>query len=146
MFPLCSHCAMDLHYYFRWLLTAPSHRIIALWVHPFNLPTRTLTDRISALREKTEPCHKPNYSRWLLFSPERERVRETEKHAVCMLLVMGVIRTSRPEVAANCYIPPPSGRRYTCLHSSVFERKLTFILALIIIFSKEDFRRVFTSE
>ena len=30
----CFHCAMDLYYCFRWLLTAPSHRIIALWVHP----------------------------------------------------------------------------------------------------------------
>ena len=31
----CSHCAMDLDYCFRWLSPAPSHRIIALWVHPF---------------------------------------------------------------------------------------------------------------
>ena len=31
----CSHSAMDLDYCFRWLSTAPSHRIIALWVHPF---------------------------------------------------------------------------------------------------------------
>ena len=29
-----SHCEMDLDYCFRWLSTAPSHRIIALWVHP----------------------------------------------------------------------------------------------------------------
>ena len=29
----CSRCAMDLDYCFRWLLTVPSHRIIALWVH-----------------------------------------------------------------------------------------------------------------
>ena len=31
----CSHCAMALDYCFRWLLTAPSQRIIAQWVHPF---------------------------------------------------------------------------------------------------------------
>ena len=33
----CSHCAMVLDYCFRWLSTAPSHRIITLWVHPFRL-------------------------------------------------------------------------------------------------------------
>ena len=33
----CSHCAMDLYYCFRWLSTAPSHKIITLWVHPFRL-------------------------------------------------------------------------------------------------------------
>ena len=31
----CFHCAMDLGYCFRWLSMVPSHRIIALWVHPF---------------------------------------------------------------------------------------------------------------
>ena len=31
----CSHCMMDLDYCFRWLSMAPSHRLIALWVHPF---------------------------------------------------------------------------------------------------------------
>ena len=30
----CSHCAMALDYSYRWLLMAPSPRIIALWVHP----------------------------------------------------------------------------------------------------------------
>ena len=33
----CSHCVMGLDYSFRWLSTAPSHRIIALWVHPLSL-------------------------------------------------------------------------------------------------------------
>ena len=33
----CSHCAMALDYSFRWLSTAPSQRIIALWVHYFIL-------------------------------------------------------------------------------------------------------------
>ena len=33
----CSHCAMALDYSFRWLSTAPSHRMVALWVHPFTL-------------------------------------------------------------------------------------------------------------
>ena len=37
----CSHCAMDLDYSFRWLSTAPSHRIIALWVHPFSCTEAT---------------------------------------------------------------------------------------------------------
>ena len=32
----CSHGAMALDYYFRSQSTAPSHRIIALWVHPFS--------------------------------------------------------------------------------------------------------------
>ena len=32
---VCSHCVMGLNYSFRWLSMAPSHRIIALWVHPF---------------------------------------------------------------------------------------------------------------
>ena len=32
-----SHCAMGLDYSFQWLLTAPSHRIIALCVHPFSV-------------------------------------------------------------------------------------------------------------
>ena len=31
----CSHCAMALYYQFCCLPTAPSNRIIALWVHPF---------------------------------------------------------------------------------------------------------------
>ena len=31
----CSRCAMDFYYCFRWLSMAPSHRIIALLVHPF---------------------------------------------------------------------------------------------------------------
>ena len=38
----CSHCAMVLDYSFRWLLTAPSHRTIALWVHPFTLVYETI--------------------------------------------------------------------------------------------------------
>ena len=32
-----SHCAVDLDYCFRLLSTAPSHRIIALRVHPFKV-------------------------------------------------------------------------------------------------------------
>ena len=38
----CSHCAMDLDYCFRWLSTAPSHRIITLWVHPLTLTSLLL--------------------------------------------------------------------------------------------------------
>ena len=34
----CSHCAMGLDYSFRWLSTAPLHRIIVQWVHPLNIP------------------------------------------------------------------------------------------------------------
>ena len=33
----CSHCVIVLDYCFRWLSTAPSHRIIALWVHPLKV-------------------------------------------------------------------------------------------------------------
>ena len=33
----CSHCAMDLDYCVRWLSTVPSHRLIALLVHPLIL-------------------------------------------------------------------------------------------------------------
>ena len=33
----CYHCAMASDYSFRWLSTAPSYRIIALWVNPFTI-------------------------------------------------------------------------------------------------------------
>ena len=33
----CSRCAVALDYSFRWLSTAPSQRIIALWVHPLKV-------------------------------------------------------------------------------------------------------------
>ena len=33
----CSHCAIALDYSFWLLSTAPSHRIIPLWVHPYSL-------------------------------------------------------------------------------------------------------------
>ena len=38
-----THCAKALDYCFRWLSAAPSHRINALWVHPFIL---TWTQRV----------------------------------------------------------------------------------------------------
>ena len=37
----CTHCAMGLDYSFRSVSTAPSHRIIALWVHPLRVSNVT---------------------------------------------------------------------------------------------------------
>ena len=41
----CSHCAMDLDYCFRWLSTAPSHRIMALCEYPTLYTENTLLSK-----------------------------------------------------------------------------------------------------
>ena len=46
----CFHCAMDLDYCFRWLSTAPSHRNIALCVHPLNFTQVASQKKLLGLR------------------------------------------------------------------------------------------------
>ena len=47
----CSHCAMDLDYCFRCLSTVPSHRIIALLVHPVRTSNLSIITSFPLLEE-----------------------------------------------------------------------------------------------